>query len=103
MATMKSSTSALIVTAPRPLTSEQVDEVRAGIARQLPADTAVVVVPPGFTVHPLSLAPSSIELQHDQADLVHRQLHSLGELQKIGVGIADAIEALSNVSMRVAP
>lgn len=102
MATMKSSMSALIVTAPRPLTSEQVDQVRAEIARQLPADTAVVVVPTGFTVHPLSLAPSSVELQHDQADLLYQHMGVLTELQKIGAGIADAIEALGNVSLRVA-
>ena len=103
MATMKSKTSALVVTAPRALTSEQVDQVRAEIARQLPAGTTVVVVPTGFTVHPLSLAPSSVELQHDQADLFYQQLGLLNELQKLGAGIADAIEALGNVSMRVAP
>lgn len=103
MATMKSSMSALIVTPPRALTSEQVDYVRAEIARQLPADTTVVVVPTGFTVQPLSLAPSSVELQPGQADLAYQHMSVLDELQKIGAGIADAIEALGNAPMRVAP
>ena len=103
MATMKSITSALVVSAPHPLTSEQVDQVRAEITRQVPAGTAVVVVPTGFTVHSLSLAPSSVELQHDQADLFYQQLAVMKELQKLGAGIADAIEALGSVPMRVAP
>jgi hypothetical protein len=103
MAIMKSNASALIVTAPHPLTSGQVDQVRAEIARQLPADTAVVVIPNGFTAHSLALAPTSVELQHDQADLLYQQLAALGALQKIGVGIADAIEALGNASVRVTP
>lgn len=103
MAIIKSSTAALIVTAPRPLTSEQVDLVRAEIARQLPVDTTVVVVPTGFTVHPLALAPSSVELQPEQADLIYQHVAILGELQKIGASIADAIDELGNAAMRVAP
>lgn len=101
MATIKSSMSALIVTAARPLTSAQVDEVRAGIARQLPADTAVVVVPTGFTVHPLSLAPSTVELQHDRADLVHQQMAFVAEMKKIGGAIEDAINNLGATALRV--
>lgn len=101
MATMKSSTSALIVTAPSPLTSEQVDHVRAEIARQLPADTTVVVVPTGFTVHPISLAPSSVELQPDHADLIYQQMACVAELQKIGSAIQDAINGLGVFALRV--
>jgi len=101
MSTMKSSTCALIVTAPRPLTSEQVDWVRAEIARQLPADTTVVVVPSGFTVHPLALAPSSVELQPDQADLVYQQMACVAELQKIGSAIQGAINDLGAFALRV--
>ena len=103
MAIIKSSTSALIVTAPHPLTSEQVDHVRAEIARQLPAETTVVVVPSGFAVHPLSLAPSSVSLQPEQADLAYQNVAILGELQKIGASIADAIDGLGSAAMRVAP
>ena len=101
MATMKSSMSALIVTPPRALTSEQVDHVRAEIARQLPADTAVVVVPTGFTVHPLSLAPSSVELQPDQADLAYQQMACVAELKKIGDAIQGAISDLGATALRV--
>jgi len=99
---MKSSMSALIVTPPRALTSEQVDHVRAEIARQLPADTTVVVVPTGFTVHPLSLAPSSVELQPGQADLVYQQMAGVAELKKIGDAIQGAIDGLGAIALRVA-
>ncbi|MBD8627672.1 hypothetical protein IFT64_12070 [Oxalobacteraceae sp. CFBP 8753] len=103
MTVMKSNASALIVTASRPLTGEQVDQVRAEIARQLPAGTAVVVIPSGFTAHSLALAPTSVELRHDQADLLYQQVAALGALQEIGLRITDAIEAMGNASMRVAP
>lgn len=103
MATMTSNTSALIVTAPKSLSSEQVDQVRAEIARQLPADTVVLVIQPGFTVHPLSFAPTTVELQADQADLAYRQLAALGDLQKIAADISAAIEVMGSAVMRVAP
>lgn len=101
MAIIKSCTSALIVTAPRPLTSEQVDLVRAEIARQIPIGTTVIVVPTGFTVQPLSLAPSSVELKPEQADLAYQNVAILTELQKIGASMAEAIAGLGRAALRV--
>ena len=95
--------SALIVTAPRMLTDDQVDHVRAGLVRQLPAGVIVLVVPHGFTVQPLRSGPSSAESLCAAAATICRHLGALGEMQESVANIADAIDTMGSAAMRVTP
>ena len=103
MTIIKPNTSTVIVTAPRPLTSEQVDNVRAEIARQVPAGVAVVVVPHGFTVQLLESPACSADVRRDFVDLVRRDLGALSDMQESIESIAAAVGALGSATMRVTP
>lgn len=96
-------TSALIVTAPRMLTDEQVDHVRADLVRQLPAGAVVLVVPPGFTVQQLGSAPSSGESLCAAAATICQHLGVLGDLHEGVANIADALDTMGTAAMRVTP
>lgn len=95
--------SALIVTAPSILTNDQVDHVRAGIVRQLPAGAVVLVIPPGFTVQPLGSAPSAGESLCAAAATICQHLGTLGALQEGVADIAGALDTMGNAAMRVTP
>jgi hypothetical protein len=95
--------SALIVTAPSILTNGQVDHVRAGLVRQLPAGTVMLVIPPGFTVHMLGSGSTPVESMRAQVGILGQQLGALCELQKTAATIADAMDTLGNATMRVTP
>jgi hypothetical protein len=74
MITLNSKTCAVVVTAPRPLTKEQREAVRADCANHLPVDVAVIVLDPGFTVTPIGDASATLldEVRALRADLTER-------------------------------
>ena len=82
MITSNTKTSAVVVTAPRALTKEQREIIRAECASNLPADVGVIVLDPGFAVTAIGASP----------------IHA--ELQKIARGIQRAIDDLGACAMR---
>lgn len=73
MITSNTKTSAVVVTAPRPLTKEQREAVRAECASNLPASVGVIVLDPGFTATPISDASILVaELRALRVDLATR-------------------------------
>jgi len=69
MITSNTKTSAVVVTAPRPLTKEQRETVRVEVASNLPANVGVIVLDPGFAIAPVGDATILAELQALRADL----------------------------------
>lgn len=63
MITSNTKTSAVVVTAPRPLTKEQRETIRVEVGSNLPADVGVIVLDPGFAIAPVGVAPILLELR----------------------------------------
>lgn len=101
MPIIKPNAPTLIVTAPRPLTSEQVDQVRAEIARQVPIGSVVVVVQPGFSVQAIACAPAAAEVSPAECEAKEFRNGALTELQRIGGMINEGIQALGSACIRV--
>ena len=101
MSIIKPNAPTLIVTAPRPLTSEQVDQVRAEIARQVPIGSVVVVVQPGFLVQAIAGAHAATEVSPADCETKEFRNGALAELQRIGRTINEGIQALGSASIRV--
>lgn len=101
MITSNAKTSAVVVNAPRPLTKEQREAIRAECASNLPADVGVIVLDPGFVIAAVGDAGLAGDLVVGEAQQDETQHLILAELQRLRADIAQQVELVNAVGMKI--